>query len=256
MFGINLNSPILYHNASLCYFYENEHHITRLCNCDVLLLVFDGILRFSEDGKDVEVKAGEYYIQRKGGFQEGKIPSNAPQYLYVHFWGEWEDNNSCLPLCGNFNYEKLKSLIEEMHYVSQHKECYVVQKAIFYSLLSALFKSQKEKTVADEIAEYLIIHSNEDISLAMLCKRFYFSKNYIILLFKEKYGSTPFSYLLSIRLENAKKLLLNSTQTAEQIATDCGFSDYSHFYKAFKKNTSLSPNDWRKQFANSLTISL
>lgn len=256
MYGINLNAPILYQNASLRYFYENEHHITRLCMCDVLLLVFDGILRFSEDGKEIEVKAGEYYIQRNGGFQEGKRPSDKPQYLYVHFEGEWTNAVSCLPQRGIFNYGKLKPLIEKMHYVSHHKECYVAQKAVFYSLLSALFEEQHEKTIADEIAEYLIMHYNENITLEALCSQFNFSKNYIIILFKEKYAITPFEYLLSIRLENAKSLLLNSSQTAEQIAYACGFSDYSLFYKSFKRATSLSPNAWRKQFTNVLTTTL
>lgn len=247
MLGINLNAPISFQNASLRYFCENEHHVTRLCDCDVLLLVFDGILRFSENGKDVEVKEGEYYIQRGGGFQEGKNPSASPKYLYVHFSGEWTENEHCLPFRGNFSYLKFKPLMEKMHFVSHRKESYVVQKAVFYSLLSELFESQKEKTVADEIAEYLIMHYNKDISLTALCSRFSYSKNYVISLFKEKYGITPFAYLLSVRLENAKNLLLTSSQSAESVAFDSGFSDYSHFYKAFKKATALSPSHWKKQ---------
>ena len=90
------------------------------------------------------------------------------------------------------------------------------------------------------------MHYNEDISLSALCSRFSYSKNYIILLFKERYGVTPFAYLLSLRLENAKKLLLTSSQSAESVAFDSGFSDYSHFYKAFKKDTGLSPIHWKK----------
>ena len=254
MYGINLNNPILYHNASLRYFYENECHVTRLCPCDVLLLVFDGILRFSENNKEIEVKAGEYYIQRKGCFQKGTIPSDKPQYLYVHFEGDWTNIAPCLPLRGNFNYEKLKPFIEKMHCASHSNENQISQLAIFYSLLTTLHNTTKERTTAEKIAEYLIMHSNEDISLETLCKNFHFSKNYIILLFKEKHKLTPFTYLLSIRLENAKKLLLNSTQTAEQIAFSCGFSDYSHFYKAFKSSTSLSPNNWRKHYIHSLAI--
>ena len=172
MIGINLNSMISYQNASLRYFDENEYHVTRLCDCDVLILVFEGVLRFSEDGKDIEVREGEYYIQKDGGFQEGKNPSDAPKYLYVHFSGEWTDDEHCLPYRGNFSYGKLKALIEKMHYVSHRKESYVIQKGVFYSLLSELFDNQKEKTIADEIAEYLIMHYNESISLSTRCSRF------------------------------------------------------------------------------------
>ena len=65
MFGIDLNCPITYINASLRFFKKEEHHITRLCSCDVLVLVFSGVLRFSEDNVPIEVGAGEYYIQKR-----------------------------------------------------------------------------------------------------------------------------------------------------------------------------------------------
>ena len=62
MAGIDFNSPILYRHASFRYFEKNEHHITRFCIDNVLLLVYEGVLRFSEDGEEKEVRAGEYYI--------------------------------------------------------------------------------------------------------------------------------------------------------------------------------------------------
>ena len=66
MEGINLERPITYKYASLRYFLEGEHHVSRLCRDDVLLLVFDGVLRFTEDGKPYEIHKGEYHIQRHG----------------------------------------------------------------------------------------------------------------------------------------------------------------------------------------------
>ena len=51
MYGIDLNKNIDYKYASLRFFNEGEHHIDRICGENVLLLVFKGVLRFSEDGK-------------------------------------------------------------------------------------------------------------------------------------------------------------------------------------------------------------
>ena len=51
MKGINLNKEVTYEYASFRYFEKNEYHVERFCESDVLLLVFDGILRFSEDCK-------------------------------------------------------------------------------------------------------------------------------------------------------------------------------------------------------------
>ena len=96
MYGIDLDKPILYKHSSLRFFAEHEWHIDRVCECDVLLLVFDGVLRFSEDGVMRELGAGEYYIQRRGGLQRGETESDMPRYLYIHFQAE-DHHTSLLP---------------------------------------------------------------------------------------------------------------------------------------------------------------
>ena len=65
MLGIDLNRSIKYKCASFRYFEKHEHHVARFCRDNVLLLIFEGILRFSENDEQIEVHAGEYYIQKK-----------------------------------------------------------------------------------------------------------------------------------------------------------------------------------------------
>ena len=50
MEGILLDQSIRYRHSSFRYFKEGEHHIERFCKDEVLLLIFDGVLRFEEDG--------------------------------------------------------------------------------------------------------------------------------------------------------------------------------------------------------------
>ena len=245
MLGIDLNTPIRYRNASLRYFNENERHVSRTCSSEVLLLVFEGTLRFSEDGKRQEVTAGEYYVQRKDGVQKGEVPSDAPKYLYVHFFAEWTENASALPYRGKFDYGLLKPLMDKLDDMSHRGDTYVQQAAVFFQILSLLYDPTTKQTLADGIAEYLSAHYAEQISLNELVKRFHFSRNHIINLFKKQYGRTPFAYLASVRIENARRLLVITSRTAEEIAIECGFSDYSHFYKAFKKSNGCSPKEWR-----------
>lgn len=61
-------------------FQPGEKHVTRVCPEDVLLLMFSGVLRFTEDGVPVEVRGGEYYIQKRGLSQQGQVPSDCPVY--------------------------------------------------------------------------------------------------------------------------------------------------------------------------------
>ena len=114
MEGIDLNKPIKYRCSSLRFFDQNEHHVTRFCRDDVLLLVYDGILRFSEDGIQYEVHPGEYHIQKKNTFQSGNLASDSQKYFYVHFWADWTSDNKFLPRRGKFEYLAVKSIIEAL----------------------------------------------------------------------------------------------------------------------------------------------
>ena len=73
MRGIDLDKPITFLYSSLRFFADNEYHVTRYCSDDVLLMVYEGILRFVEDGVSYELHPGEYHIQKGGSYQEGEM---------------------------------------------------------------------------------------------------------------------------------------------------------------------------------------
>ena len=54
-------------------FAPNEVHVTRIYGYSVLILMMEGVLRFCENGTLVELKKGEYYIQRANIFQNGYL---------------------------------------------------------------------------------------------------------------------------------------------------------------------------------------
>jgi AraC-like DNA-binding protein len=65
-------------------------------------------------------------------------------------------------------------------------------------------------------------------------------------LFKAQFNSTPNRYLTSVRIEKAKELLLTSKIPIKQVAELSGFEDFYYFSKVFKKETGLSPMQFRK----------
>ena len=58
---------------------------------------------------------------------------------------------------------------------------------------------------------------------------------------------TPFEYINTLRIKEGERLLEVTSKSAESIAYECGFGDYSQFYKAFKKIYNISPVEWRKR---------
>ncbi len=65
--------------------------------------------------------------------------------------------------------------------------------------------------------------------------------------FKKHTGMAPHQYLLHLRINRAKELLLGTDLTVRQIAAALGFVDPYYFSRAFRKMTGSSPNGWRVQ---------
>lgn len=244
MRGIDLNQPITYLDASMRYFKENERHMTRTCGCDVLLLVFDGVLRFTEAGESYELHPGQYHIQKQGTYQTGDRVSDAPKYLYLHFLGTWTEQEPNLPFEGNFDIAKLKPAMEQLDALYHGGASKVEQLANVYEILAQLSRNKRTHTVANEIAQF--IEERQAVSLPEICDRFHFSKNHIINLFKTEYGMTPVEYSNDRKLRNAERLLEVTSDSAKQVADECGFHDYAYFYKLFFRKHGVSPVTWRK----------
>ena len=187
MNGINLNQPILYKFSSLRFFGENEHHVDRFCQDDVLLLVYDEILRFYEDGVPYEIHPGQYHVQKHNTVQAGPKASDSPKYLYVHFLAEWNTDGTGLPRSGTFEYTKLKKDIDALDALAHSDAPYILQAGKFYDLLSQLYQVKSAETTVQSIADYIERELNRKITLDMLCEEFHFSKNHIINTLKKEY---------------------------------------------------------------------
>ena len=246
MFGIDLDSPMLYIYSSFRFFKKGEHHVRRFCEDDVLLLVFEGVLRFTEQGESCEVHAGEYYVQKHNTHQSGELESDAPQYLFVHFRADWTDGPSALPRRGRFQKERLFPLMERLDEISRGKHTYTERASLFLALLTALQKPVSVRdSAANQIARYLEAAYQQVHSLDDLCREFHYSKNHIINLFKREYGMTPIDYLNEVRIRRAMYLLEVTSKPLDEIARECGFCYYSHFYRLFLRRNGTSPFAWR-----------
>ena len=247
MEGIDLNKPVVFLHSSMRYFREEEHHTTRTSVDEVLVLVYDGILRFSEDGTDYEVYPGTYHIQKKNSYQAGKIASDCPKYLYVHFLADWTESGAILKKRGEFDVQALMPLMTELDEMSHSDYTVTERGAKFLELLSLLYRGNTSVTLAGRIADYISKHYIDGLSLDQIADEFHFSKNHIINIFKKEYRMTPFDYVNELRVKKAEWLLEATTKDAQTVAYECGFNNYSHFYKIFRAVNGISPTSWREQ---------
>lgn len=103
-------------------------------------------------------------------------------------------------------------------------------------------KAEKPE-LTDRITDYIEKHYAERIAVSDLARRFYVSDS-ISHLFKQKMGVSIYHYVTQRRLISAKNLIADGI-ALEQIAARVGFTDYSAFYRAFKREYGISPRQYR-----------
>ena len=74
------------------------------------------------------------------------------------------------------------------------------------------------------------------------------SYRYFETLFRQKYGSTPKEYVISLKIERAKELLLSEKILIKDIAVMLGYSDIYHFGRLFTARTGQTPSEYRNSF--------
>jgi AraC family transcriptional regulator len=90
-------------------------------------------------------------------------------------------------------------------------------------------------------------HLAEDFSLDQLAALAGLSKFHFHRLFKQAVGEAPSHHLLKLRMQEAKRLLRETKRSVVDVALDVGYTNPSHFARFFRRETGLSPSDYRQQ---------
>ena len=117
------------------------------------------------------------------------------------------------------------------------------------SLLPPVSEEPEPSGVARSVREYIDLHYAEEISLPLLSRQFFFSREYLNRSFRAAYGCAIYEYVQKVRMEHAKKLLENRSTSLQAIAVQLGFSNANYFSKAFKKAFGVSPSEYRENRA-------
>ncbi|NEW07441.1 response regulator [Paenibacillus sp. SYP-B3998] len=105
-----------------------------------------------------------------------------------------------------------------------------------------------------EVAQqYIRTHYHDDLSLEKVASIVYLNPVYFSQLFKQKTGSGFKEYVIHLRLEQAKQLLMNPRMKLADIAERIGYQDMRHFTQVFRKKYSVTPSEYRQE--NSLNTS-
>lgn len=103
-----------------------------------------------------------------------------------------------------------------------------------------------KQQVIPQVIRYITEHFSEPLTLEDIAAEFFVSKSYLNRHFKAYTNSTVYAYIMALRLTHARRMLREGIPAVEA-GRECGFSDYSTFYKAFKTQTGLSPQQFKSR---------
>lgn len=100
--------------------------------------------------------------------------------------------------------------------------------------------------VAANLARFIRDHFQQGITLNALAEQFNFNPSYLSKLFKRYYHETPVKYLVNLRIQEAKHLLLHQPElSVKTVGERVGYPDPFYFSRIFKQISGQSPSEFR-----------
>jgi AraC-like DNA-binding protein/mannose-6-phosphate isomerase-like protein (cupin superfamily) len=121
-------------------------------------------------------------------------------------------------------------------------------KTLFLLIRQSYCETPRENdSQVERCLSYIHEHFTGNFGIETLAQTISVSPSYLFRIFKRRMRVTPMHYRNLVRIDKARLLLLDRRFTVEEIAEHVGFEDGRYFSRTFKKETGLSPSEFRKK---------
>ena len=244
---------------SALYFKKKKTPLRRTQSYEIELYVTERGISYIDENKYPH-KMGNILVCRPGMLRQSEQRFAC---YYIHF--------TCLdrvfeqkylrnlPVCMRTpDFEKMRTCITDVAecMATEGKENLFYVSVKLLNLICALNKLQNQQ--CNENTKYYNLrqniyqaqafiqrHFSEKILLEQIAKEAHLSPNYFLAVFKSLNGTTPNRYITQVRLNEAKKRLVNTADSMEKIAEYCGFDSQAYMCYVFKKILKISPKAYR-----------
>ena len=102
------------------------------------------------------------------------------------------------------------------------------------------------KTIFQAI-EYMRTYYSSSITIEDISKYIYLSPSHFKRVFKTETRITPYRFLLKVRIEKAKQVLLDEDYSFDEVARLCGFANAGHLSSVLKSSEGVTPLEYRRR---------
>lgn len=136
-------------------------------------------------------------------------------------------------------------IVQKILELKSYKDTYIYFKTVLINYLENFNYNTTDSVIVKVIA-YIKSNYQQDLKLETLGDMFNCNSAYLGKKFKKYTGVQFNTYLDNLRIEEAKEKIINSNLKIYQISKLVGYTNTDYFFMKFKKNTGLTPKEYKK----------
>lgn len=221
-----------------------------------LTYIIEGSARYTLDGLDYELEAGDLLFLSKGiekaAFTYTKNPMSCFAVNFNSLSPPPKSVNPLFPVISHIGLRQdMISLFKELTICwAEQQNGYILKSRALLMLilhrLSEIVLFNIDSVPGDyrikKISSYISRHFAEKLTVKTLAAMVNLDATYCGYLFRQETGMTVRQYIMRIRVRNAENMLQSGNFMVKEAAELCGFSDVIHFYKQFRALRGFPPS--------------
>lgn len=272
-FVYNITKTLEYHWSGQ-FMAPNEKyvHLKRSLMDFELIVMIKGELYIKDEWEEYVLKEGEYLLMEPTKIQSGYRPSECSFY-WLHFgtnnYGYYVKNEEPDIYNSRQNiinikkqgkllykdkvYELMRQLIDsDVKYMNKVSNEYLTT-AILCEISNQTTMAEN-KVLKDDfirnIEQYIDENISKELKIKDIAKDFGYNEKYLSTMFKNKLGISLKHFIDNKKIERAKYLLINTNVWITEISESLGYANVQSFYNVFKKETSVTPMEYRDTYSD------
>ena len=223
------------------------------------------------NGHYYPIKKGWFWISRPQDFHEVTVPKGVniisiqikPAFISKELLALLIDYQSdiCAELSDSL-FQKILTICEtifeeyesndlfSLELIQRQIELMLLQVFRYFKIAPTKRKETDKNAFIEKAILYLKTNFSENPSLDTTAAYIHFNSDYFATLFKKHIGKTYYRYLTELKLEQAKKLILETDMSLSVICFKCGFGNQSNFLRQFKRSYGCTPTQMRQRKFN------
>lgn len=274
IFKFNSSVPFQY-NMSGKFTAPNPEwiHLTRRLYDFELFVVTDGVLYIADNETEYVIEKGSYLLMPPTAKQYG-YRSGACSFYWLHFspavpydtlYSERQSTEQdtlsvSVPL--SCKLQSLERMVILMKQLQDSDKRYGMRSlnnfttgVILAELSAQSFVARKYNNadnspqLYNDITEYIALNIYSDLKVSDVADYFGYNEKYLTTYFKKWAKVSMKQFMIQKKMEHAKAELGETNHSVSQIGYTLGYSDPHNFSNAFKKETGLTPSEYRDSYA-------